>query len=363
MEDKNCPRCKMTGRKVKPITMESHLGSQALQRWEDSQARFCKTPTCEVVYFQATQRFLVEDIRTQVYQKSRAEKRLVCYCFQHSVRDIRDEIASTGATQVYEEISKQCKEGRDECPKKNPQGSCCLGNVKAVINSAMADYDVVNEEGPKMDDCGSCCGNEATPIAEEKVIEGEAKVASRLAIVAAFFSSSCCWLPLLFVLFGGSGLGLSAILEGFRTPMLVLAALFLSLSFYFIYIRSRPCARSGKFSKMNKVSFWGSVIAVLIFAFYPTFLIDLLRVSRADAQTVDVQTETKIEVHHFRIEGMTCEGCSTTLSVILSKVPGVKSVKVSFPDKRASVELSASFDDALIIVAAKDAGYIATRVQ
>jgi copper chaperone len=44
-----------------------------------------------------------------------------------------------------------------------------------------------------------------------------------------------------------------------------------------------------------------------------------------------------METREFAIEGMTCEGCVSTVTSALKAVPGVQSVEVSLKDKKATV--------------------------
>lgn len=52
---------------------------------------------------------------------------------------IRDELAATGKTTVIERIAAEMKAGFCACEIRNPQGSCCLGNVKAAVKVALAE--------------------------------------------------------------------------------------------------------------------------------------------------------------------------------------------------------------------------------
>ncbi|MCZ6807985.1 MAG: hypothetical protein O7F08_13590, partial [Deltaproteobacteria bacterium] len=62
----------------------------------------------------------------------------VCYCFEHNVNDIEDEVRRTGVSAVPDAIGQKCEAGLDHCEEMNPQGSCCLGNVRQVWSAAGA---------------------------------------------------------------------------------------------------------------------------------------------------------------------------------------------------------------------------------
>jgi len=89
-----------------------------------------------VVYYSAggEQRFTEDDLRERVHQKHPADEDVfVCYCFRHTPRSIEAELASTGRSTVVASITAGIQAGQCACDIRNPQGSCCLGNVRAVV--------------------------------------------------------------------------------------------------------------------------------------------------------------------------------------------------------------------------------------
>jgi copper chaperone CopZ len=48
------------------------------------------------------------------------------------------------------------------------------------------------------------------------------------------------------------------------------------------------------------------------------------------------------DTREFAIEGMSCEGCVSTITTALKAMPGVKSVEVSLKDKKATVVADSS---------------------
>jgi hypothetical protein len=76
----------------------------------------------------------VEDLRESVFQKQPyRDETLVCYCFQHTVGSIRAEIIQTGVSTVIDQIMAGIQAGQCACDIRNPQGSCCLGNVRRLV--------------------------------------------------------------------------------------------------------------------------------------------------------------------------------------------------------------------------------------
>ncbi len=136
-----CPACGGKGKAVKRVTIESLLTAEALGRVASLDGfRFCSTPTCDVAYFRpgADERFLREDVRVRIGLKENEPPRTVCYCFDHTVEEIEADVAATGTSQIPDAITEKCRQGLDRCAETNPQGSCCLGNVRRVLKAAQA---------------------------------------------------------------------------------------------------------------------------------------------------------------------------------------------------------------------------------
>jgi hypothetical protein len=100
--------------------------------------RFCASAGCPVVYFtpNGTQQFTTEQLRELVFQKAPGNPAsLICYCFQHSLGAIQAADASMRA-QIVADITAGVQAGRCACDLRNPQGSCCLGNVRRIVQAA-----------------------------------------------------------------------------------------------------------------------------------------------------------------------------------------------------------------------------------
>lgn len=129
-----CPDCGVRGKAVQGQTVKALL-SVSLREVQDVEYLFCKTQTCPVVYFspEGEQTFSVEQVRERVYQKEPdREGVFVCYCFRYTVGDI---LAATTESHeaILEDINAGIHAGQCACDLRNPQGSCCLGNVRALI--------------------------------------------------------------------------------------------------------------------------------------------------------------------------------------------------------------------------------------
>ncbi len=133
----HCPECGARGRIVDTQTVKALL-AVSLRTIRDVGYRFCATETCPVVYFSqdGEQRFTEADLRERVHQKHPlAPDVFVCYCFRHTPGSIRMELERTGATTVLEDVKAGVQAGQCACEIRNPQGSCCLGNVSKVVKA------------------------------------------------------------------------------------------------------------------------------------------------------------------------------------------------------------------------------------
>lgn len=150
-----CPRCGQAGRAVSEETVGSLVTDQAAAKLgRMSGFWFCPAANCGVVYFRAGSGEWVsqEEVRVAVFQKSADPKRLVCYCFGHSVEAVQSKVRAGGGSRILEDIKSRCARGLDDCEHTNPQGSCCLGNVQRVFREVSGGK---GAEGS----CGCCHGD------------------------------------------------------------------------------------------------------------------------------------------------------------------------------------------------------------
>jgi hypothetical protein len=129
-----CPECGKTGKAVQGQTVKALL-SVTLREVQEIQYLFCGTQTCPVLYFStdSEQIFTVEKIRERVYQKEpEAVDVFICYCFRHTVGDLRA-ASPEKRIAIVEDINTGINAKQCACDLRNPQGSCCLGNVQAMI--------------------------------------------------------------------------------------------------------------------------------------------------------------------------------------------------------------------------------------
>ncbi len=165
-----CPSCKNNTQSVKAVTLRSLLSDTARTAAGDFQGfRFCSDLSCEILYFQPERRLELgrDAVTMEVFQKSTLPERLVCYCFGHSVAEVEAEVMETGTSRAIASISEKCRAGEDHCQERNPQGRCCLGNVRSVVRLAQDNYGIAVSSATKSNSCceesepnragNSCC--------------------------------------------------------------------------------------------------------------------------------------------------------------------------------------------------------------
>ncbi len=136
-----CPVSGTTALKVDLITLKALLNSAALRRLDGTQYRFCPSVDCDVVYFdnEASAIFQKNDLTVRVGQKETADPIPICYCFDFTVENIRRDLATQGRTEIPGFIAEEVKAGHCACEVKNPQWSCCLGNVAKAVKRVQAE--------------------------------------------------------------------------------------------------------------------------------------------------------------------------------------------------------------------------------
>jgi hypothetical protein len=129
-----CPTNGRIGKAIDTQTVKSML-ALPLTELHSGQYYFCKESGCPTVYYNMDgQTFIESNLRERVYQKNPADDTVkVCYCFQHTPESIREELDLSGKTTVVASITDGIQLEQCACHIRNPQGSCCLGNVNVLV--------------------------------------------------------------------------------------------------------------------------------------------------------------------------------------------------------------------------------------
>jgi Zinc binding domain len=135
--ESRCPNCGETGQPVSPVTLKHMVRPDFLELVSKTGFRFCRAVDCSTVYFHADGEVLKKtDLRVRVGLKETLDPVLVCYCFGFTERMLLEEIQASGHTTIPERIKAEIKAEHCACELRNPQGSCCLGNVRAAEKRA-----------------------------------------------------------------------------------------------------------------------------------------------------------------------------------------------------------------------------------
>lgn len=358
-----CPACGSKGKPVKPITIESLVVDEARVRAGRADGfRFCAEPTCEVVYFQPETcvRIARSEVRVRIGQKETLAPRPICYCFGHTIEAIEADVRATGTSKVADEITEKCRQGLDRCEETNPQGSCCLGNVRRAIGETQArrSGESTAEVDAKSEAPAEGCCVAASARTTTTARPRSASVwATSGAVVTAILSSACCWLPLVLITFGASAASVAGFFETYRSYFLGASGLLLGSGFYLTYYRKErcgpgeACAVPGpRLRRFHKITLCVATIVVFAFALFPTYIGLLLGGGGPHAAEV---VHGEDGTHEFRIEGMTCEACANGLQTRLAGLTGVEAAKVNYDAAIATVRLGphGSLEDVLTAVA------------
>lgn len=133
-----CSCCHEKGKRVPASTVRALVREPLRSQVREGDYVLCLNPGCAQVYtgLDGVGSFAKSDLAVRVGYKEQEGPHLVCYCFDHSVEEIEDQLRGTGKSAVPESIKAEVKAGRCACEIKNPQGTCCLGNVNRAVREA-----------------------------------------------------------------------------------------------------------------------------------------------------------------------------------------------------------------------------------
>lgn len=372
-----CPVCDGKGKAVQPITLESLVDAEVRRNLSTTEGfRFCPNPACHVAYFHAGtgQTIHKDQVAVRIGQKETDLSRPVCYCFGYTAEDVRDEVAGTGDSTIFDEISEKCRQGLDRCAETNPQGSCCLSNVRAVVKEAQARLGV-STQANTLEPVACCPASPADPAATSP--QGRSAPTGLWttggAVVLATLASACCWVPLLLISLGVSAAGVAGFFEAYRPYFLGATAVLLAAGFYFVFRKPRCAPGSAcatpypKLQRFNKALLGFATVVVLTFALFPNYLGFFLD-GASPASAAGLQpgplgeggTSTAGLTSYtvqLEIDGMTCTVCATGLASHLNSQPGVRRATVDYDAKSASVELDSASGIDVVLKSISEYGF------
>lgn len=178
----------------------------------------------------------------------------------------------------------------------------------------------------------------------------EERIALGGAVVAAIAASLCCIGPLLFVVLGVGAFGAATAFETARPYLLGAAALLLAFGFYRTYFRPDTTCAPGEacatkpVNRASRIALWITSVAVLAFALSPYYAGTLARRVTSEPATAGgapraaATRPAAVARATFKVSGMTCAGCETTIKLALEQTPGIRSSEVSYDRGEAVVE-------------------------
>jgi len=127
-----CRSCGIKGKAVATLTVKQ-LVTDHTSVAADKSYSFCRTPSCDVVYFAPGCVFRKPGIKVRVGLKEKADPAPLCYCFGYTREDIRRDVEQSSASDIPQRIKSEIQAGFCACEIKNPSGTCCLGDITRTI--------------------------------------------------------------------------------------------------------------------------------------------------------------------------------------------------------------------------------------
>ena len=227
-----CPACGERGSKVERVTLVSLLSADRRADIGNELYHVCLTPECETVYFGAgdTATFVKSDLSVRFGLKESGSPRPICYCFDHSIEGIHDEIRRTGRSTVLDSIKAAMKGPGCRCEYTNPLGGCCLKSVQEAVEQGLKFAGCEDTSARRgVGDHEDCCPTEPDTHGGEATRHRAGVIAASGSVLAAICSSACCWLPLLLIAFGMSVARVAGFFEAYRPYFITGAMVMLAL--------------------------------------------------------------------------------------------------------------------------------------
>lgn len=127
-----CPTCGKKGLEVQALTIRSLTRRGWPHYSEISDGFFCTNPEDTTVYYFPSLPYTIdkEDVVDRIGAKEAEEPLYVCYCFRHTREEIESDFLHHGRSTIEDEIREKVNGKQCSCEVTNPNGRCCLGDVR-----------------------------------------------------------------------------------------------------------------------------------------------------------------------------------------------------------------------------------------
>lgn len=159
--------------------------------------------------------------------------------------------------------------------------------------------------------------------------------ARNLGILASMFASICCLGPLILVLVGLGGLGITAVIGKYHWWFLGGGILLIIIAWSFYFRKKKACDLKSCQMEDKPLTQIILTLATLIVVFFGG--LNLYTSFWAAPMSSKSAPVGNIKTVIIPVEGMTCITCELTVTHALKKVEGVIEVSVSFKEKMAKV--------------------------
>lgn len=129
----SCPRCGSVGQPV-PRETVARFAPDHLEALGAGEIRFCPDPRCSATYYSPTGAWVDKAVLpVRIGLKESEGPRPLCTCFGHSYESLAAEYRATGAISAVIEVGAQARAGACRCAETNPQGVCCLTEMRKAV--------------------------------------------------------------------------------------------------------------------------------------------------------------------------------------------------------------------------------------
>ena len=138
-----CPHCNEEAKGVLGKTVNALVKDEVKNKFSCMEGfYYCKTPSCQTVYFRDETILTQKDMRVVVGLKDGAKPATVCYCFEWTKEKIKAELQEKGDTVALEDIKTKMENPGCACDVLNPSGGCCLGDTTKAIKEIKKDLGI-----------------------------------------------------------------------------------------------------------------------------------------------------------------------------------------------------------------------------